>query len=73
MSGAWTTKFIYEYALADFEALHRRAVDRHLRTDRRGLSLVDCASFVVMDEERIREALALDADFATEGFRLIPG
>lgn len=55
------------------EALHRRAMDRLLRSDRRQLSLVDSASFVVMDAEALDEALALDADFETEGFRVLPG
>jgi predicted nucleic acid-binding protein len=55
------------------EALHRGAMDRLLRSDRRQLSLVDCASFVVMDAEALDEALALDADFETEGFRVLPG
>lgn len=54
------------------EPVHRRAMDRLIRADRRGLSLVDCTSFEVMEEDGIQEALALDSDFATEGFRLIP-
>ncbi len=54
------------------EPLHRRAVDRLVRADRRGLSLVDCTSFEVMEQESIHEAFALDGDFAAEGFRLIP-
>ncbi len=55
------------------ESLHRRALERLLRTDRKKLSLVDCTSFVVMEDEGIGEALALDRDFASEGFGLIPG
>ncbi len=54
------------------ESLHRRAVDRLVRSDRRGLSLVDCASFEVMEREGLREVLALDSDFADAGFRLLP-
>jgi predicted nucleic acid-binding protein len=54
------------------EELHRRALQRLFRTDRRGLSLVDCSSFVVMETKGIREALALDEEFSGEGFRLIP-
>ena len=54
------------------ELLHRRAMDRLVRTDRRHVSLVDCASFVVMEEEGIREALALGEDFSREGFSLLP-
>jgi predicted nucleic acid-binding protein len=54
------------------EALHRRGMERLLQSDRRQLSLVDCASFGVMDAEGIDEALALDADFRTEGYRVLP-
>jgi uncharacterized protein len=54
------------------EDLHRRAVRRLRRTDRREVSLVDCASFELMEAEAIRDALALDDDFAREGFRLVP-
>jgi predicted nucleic acid-binding protein len=54
------------------EPLHRKSLERLFRADRRGLSLVDCSSFVVMDLEGIREALALDSDFAREGYRLLP-
>ena len=55
------------------ESLHRRAVERLLRTDRKKLSLVDCTSFVVMEDEGINDAFALDHDFTSEGFNLIPG
>lgn len=54
------------------EAMHRRAMDRMIRADRRGLSLVDWVSFGVMEAEGIGEALALDDDFADAGFRLTP-
>jgi predicted nucleic acid-binding protein len=54
------------------EALHRHSVERLLRTDRRGLSLVDCSSFVIMDTEGIEEALVLDSDFEAEGYKVIP-
>ncbi len=54
------------------EELHRRAVNRLLKTDRRRLSLVDCASFEVMEREGLQVALSLDDDFAAEGFKLIP-
>ena len=36
--------------------------------NRRGLSLVDCMSFVVMRKYRSTAALAYDADFQAEGF-----
>ena len=54
------------------EEQHRKAVERLLRSDRRRLSLVDCSSFPLMDVEGIREALALDADFVQQGYRVIP-
>jgi len=54
------------------EALHRHSWERLLRTDRRGLSLVDCSSFVIMDAEGIEEALVLDRDFKAEGYKVIP-
>lgn len=52
--------------------LHARAVESHLRDRRRRTSLVDHASFVVMRERGIEEALALDRHFAQAGFRLKP-
>ena len=54
------------------EPVHRRAMDRLIRADRRGVSLVDCTSFEVMEAEGITEAFALDRDFAAAGFRLVP-
>ncbi|MEK7667662.1 MAG: PIN domain-containing protein [Gemmatimonadota bacterium] len=54
------------------EPVHRRAMDRLIRADRRGVSLVDCTSFEVMEAEAITEAFALDRDFAEAGFRLVP-
>ncbi len=54
------------------EPLHRRSIERLFRVDRRGLSLVDCSSFTLMDAEGIREVLALDSDFRREGYRLLP-
>lgn len=54
------------------EEIHRRAVDRLLKADRRRLSLVDWVSFVVMESEGIAEALALDEDFAEQGFGVRP-
>lgn len=49
---------------------HRRAAALLAERGRRGLSLVDCASFVVMREHGLREALAFDLDFEGEGFTL---
>lgn len=55
------------------EELHRRALRELLKADRRTVSLVDWTSFLVMEAEGIREALALDEDFGHRGHRLIPG
>ena len=52
--------------------LHRRAVARLFRMDRRHVSLVDAVSFAVMEGEGVTEVLGVDAVFAKEGFRLIP-
>ena len=52
---------------------HAEAVRLFVRRNRRGLSLVDCASFVVMRRYGITHALAFDADFEREGFALYEG
>lgn len=54
------------------EGLHRRGVERLFREDRRRLSLVDCVSFEYMRPEGLRDALTLDRDFETAGFRVMP-
>ena len=43
---------------------HERAVSLLRARGRRGLSLVDCASFVVMRKYGVTEALAFDEDFS---------
>lgn len=52
--------------------LHAAAVAAHLRALRRRSSLVDHVSFELMRRRDLETALALDRDFATEGFRLLP-
>lgn len=52
--------------------LHAEAREALLAAGRRGVSLVDWVSFLVMRRRGIRTAFAFDADFATEGFELIP-
>ena len=39
--------------------------------NRRGLSLVDCVSFVLMNERRCDVAFAFDQDFRREGFETV--
>ena len=54
------------------EALHAAAAAALFTAGRRKLSLVDCTSFELMRRHGITTALCLDADFAQQGFRLIP-
>jgi len=53
------------------EDLHVRGFRRLKARRRRRLSLVDCVSFVTMEERELRRAFAYDPDFAEEGFDLI--
>ncbi len=52
--------------------IHQRAVAALLAASRKKLSLVDCASFEVMREHGIRDALTLDRHFSEQGFDRIP-
>lgn len=52
--------------------LHDAAAAAHLRALRRRSSLVDHVSFELMRRLGLRTALALDDDFAREGFELLP-
>ena len=54
------------------EALHEAAVAALFAASRRRLSLVDCTSFELMRRHGLTEALALDDDFARQGFTLLP-
>lgn len=54
------------------EELHGRAWKLAASRGRRGPSLVDCVSFLVMREAGIDAALALDEHFRAEGFRTLP-
>ena len=47
---------------------HAAAVEMLADRNLRGLSLVDCMSFVVMRQYSVNTALAFDADFEAEGF-----
>lgn len=53
-------------------AQHEAALSALLAAGRRELSLVDCASFVVMREVGLARAFALDAHFAAEGHEVLP-
>ena len=52
--------------------LHRRALERLVRLDRRRVSLVDASSFEAMDAQGVTDAFTLDEDFSAQGFRTIP-
>lgn len=51
--------------------VHEAAVAVQLALGRRGLSLVDCASFEVMRRTGLRSAFAFDPHFTEFGYRLI--
>lgn len=53
------------------EADHRAAVTALLTAGRRQLSLVDCASFVIMRHLDIQRAFAFDDDFNRQGFETL--
>lgn len=54
--------------------LETRAIDDWLeRFDDQDFSLTDAASFAVMTEREIRDALALDHHFTVAGFNVLPG
>lgn len=52
--------------------LHEAAFAALVAAGRRGLSLVDWVSFEAMRREGIVTALALDDDFAAQGFAVVP-
>ena len=54
------------------EELHAAAVASRFAAGRRKLPLVDCTSFELMRRRGPTDALALDDDFARQGFRLLP-
>ncbi len=53
------------------EELHGRAFRRLELANARRLSLVDCASFVVMEELGVKDAFAYDGHFTEAGFRVV--
>ena len=50
--------------------LHEKALQELKRIGRRGISFVDCLSFLVMRQRGIKRALAFDPDFIDQGFGL---
>ena len=54
------------------EELHAAAVASLFTAAERRLSLVDCASFELMRRLGLTDVLALDSDFARQGFNLLP-
>jgi len=48
--------------------LHQEAKEELERVGRRGISFVDCTSFVVMRRKGVQTALAFDPDFHHQGF-----
>lgn len=55
------------------EPVQRAALSALLAAGRRRLSLVDCVSFEVMRDRRIRRAFAYDNHFAEHGFEKVEG
>lgn len=53
------------------EVEHRAGVTALLRAGRRELSLVDCASFLVMRQLNLKKAFAFDRDFVAQGFETL--
>jgi predicted nucleic acid-binding protein len=50
--------------------LHEEAVKELERIGKRGVSLVDCTSFLVMRRRGVNQVLAFDPDFQEQGFSL---
>jgi predicted nucleic acid-binding protein len=55
------------------EAVHEAALDLLIERRRKGLSLVDAASFVVMRKRRLDEVFCFDPHFEKEGFLVLLG
>jgi len=50
--------------------LHDEALMELERVGRRGISFVDCASFIVMRKRGLHKVLAFDPDFKSQGFSI---
>jgi uncharacterized protein len=51
-------------------ALHQEAVKELEKIGKRGISLVDCMSFVVMRRRGVQRVFAFDPDFHDQGFTI---
>jgi len=54
------------------ETVHGAGHAALLTANRKELSLVDCVSFEIMRRRDVATALALDSDFASQGFSVVP-
>lgn len=50
--------------------LHEKAAKELERIGKRGISLVDCTSFLVMKRKGVQKVLAFDPDFEEQGFTI---
>jgi len=60
---------VFEVEWVDLE-LHEEAVKELERVGKRGISLVDCTSFIVMRRRDVKKAFAFDPDFHDQGFMM---
>jgi len=51
-------------------ALHQEALKELEKIGKRGISLVDCTSFVLMRRRGVKNVLAFDPDFQDQGFTI---
>jgi len=59
----------FEVEWVDLE-LHQEAVKELKKIGKRGISLVDCTSFIVMRRRDVKKAFAFDPDFHDQGFTI---
>lgn len=59
----------FEVEWVDLE-LHEEALKELERVGKRGISLVDCTSFIVMRRRDVKKAFAFDPDFEDQGFTI---
>ncbi len=53
-------------------SLFQRGLIFHAKHRDKSWGVTDCTSFIVMREERVREAATFDAHFSQAGFRVLP-